>query len=186
MNKPSWKYFFTATALLVLSTVWGVYVGRNSNSPELIENSFSIFSLFQDIPPFLLFVLILLNNAIKTFFVVLLGFLFGLVPLYFLYINGTILGIVIALLNQKVGSFPIFAGLLPHGVFEIAGFLLATTYGLWLGVKFWQRITKKEPFLPYLKQSMLIFVKIVLPLLFVAAIIEAYLTPVFLNMTLQK
>lgn len=186
MKRPRLIYVLISTLIFTLTIVWGYLIGRNEGEIETIRNSFSAFNLLEGLPPFALFILILLNNAVKTFFVVVLGFLFGIAPIYFLYINGIVIGIVISYLQQKVGLAPVVVGLLPHGIFEVPALLLASAIGLWLGWNFILRIIHKEPFWPKYKAGLLLYAQFVLPLLLIAAFIEAYITPYLINLSLLK
>ena len=80
---------------------------------------------------------IFFNNAIKSILVIFLGAFFGLFPIFFLVVNGMILGFVIQLsldgtANVSVWDL-IFKGLLPHGILEIPALIVAGAYGLRLG-----------------------------------------------------
>jgi len=70
-------------------------------------------------------------------------------------------------------------GILPHGVIEIPAVLIAASLGLRMGLKL--ALRKKylpaQPFKSILKSSLIHFLKIVTPLLLIAALVEAFLTP---------
>ncbi|MCR8660675.1 stage II sporulation protein M [Paenibacillus endoradicis] len=80
---------------------------------------------------------IFFNNAIKSILVIFLGAFFGLFPIFFLIVNGMILGFVIQLsldgtIDISVWDL-IFKTLLPHGILEIPALIVAGAYGLRLG-----------------------------------------------------
>jgi len=81
--------------------------------------------------------IIFLNNAIKAVVVIFTGALFGLLPVFFLVINGMIIGYILqqtAMSESGITVFElIFKGLLPHGILEIPAILIASAYGLRLG-----------------------------------------------------
>lgn len=80
---------------------------------------------------------IFFNNAIKSILVIFLGAFFGLFPIFFLVVNGMILGFVIQLSLDGTANISvwdlIFKGLLPHGILEIPALIIAGAYGLRLG-----------------------------------------------------
>lgn len=82
------------------------------------------------------FLIIFLNNFLKSLLTVFLGALFGLFPIYFLVSNGMILGYVVASANQTGADVVslVVRGLLPHGVLETAAIIIAASYGLRYGV----------------------------------------------------
>ncbi|WP_424769185.1 stage II sporulation protein M [Paenibacillus sp. sgz302251] len=89
-------------------------------------------------PTLTLMIVIFLNNAIKSIFVMYLGALFGIVPFLFLIVNGMVIGYLLTqLAEQHGGGFVfeiIFKGLLPHGIIEIPAIIIACAYGLRFGV----------------------------------------------------
>lgn len=80
---------------------------------------------------------IFLNNAIKSILIIFLGAFFGLYPIFFLVVNGMVIGFVIQLTAEGNTTLSvsemIFKGLLPHGILEIPALLIAGAYGLRLG-----------------------------------------------------
>ncbi len=132
------------------------------------------------------FVFIFLNNAIKAILVMLLGAFFGLAPLFFLILNGMILGFVVEVSRSQGQDMAelIFKGLLPHGIIELPAIVIACAYGLKfgglvIGSLFSLRAEKRERLAARwesgLKQMAGAAVWIVI-LLFVAAIIESTVT----------
>ena len=80
-----------------------------------------------------LFLRIILNNLLASAMVILFGFFFGLVPLYFLVSNGLLLGYVAANRSEGETIFHLLAGILPHGIIEIPALILACAVGLRIG-----------------------------------------------------
>ncbi|MDQ6422130.1 stage II sporulation protein M [Paenibacillus sp. LHD-117] len=82
-------------------------------------------------------VVIFLNNAIKSIFIMYLGAFFGFVPLFFLVVNGMVIGYLLQLTAAKPEAMPVyelvFKGLLPHGIIEIPAIIVACAYGLKFG-----------------------------------------------------
>jgi len=82
-----------------------------------------------------MFLFIFINNFVKSLFVVFLGALFGVFPLFFLLTNGMILGYVAAAAGEAGANVTalIVRGILPHGILEITAILIAAAYGLKYG-----------------------------------------------------
>lgn len=96
-------------------------------------------------------------------------FIFSIPTLILLFINGVIVGAAIhfsVISNMDVNN--IFLSLLPHGVFEIPGFLISSYIGM-LGLKFYFETKRNNIYL--LKLVALSFVLIML-----AAIAETYIS----------
>lgn len=89
-------------------------------------------------PTLTMFIVIFLNNAIKSVFILYLGVFFGVVPLLFLTVNGMIIGYLLQDLVMRHGGAYTFEvivkGLLPHGIIEIPAIIIASAYGLRFGV----------------------------------------------------
>ncbi len=72
------------------------------------------------------------NNLTSTIQIIGLGTAFGLFSLYALLLNGFMIGYI-----TSQASMPLQQGLaflLPHGVFELTGYVIATTCGIRLGI----------------------------------------------------
>ncbi|OCT10887.1 hypothetical protein A8709_04100 [Paenibacillus pectinilyticus] len=139
----------------------------------------------SDNPQLWLFVLIFLNNAIKSVVIVFTGLLLGILPLFMIIANGMILGYVLSLQTNGSTLTVVLKGILPHGIIEIPVILIACAYGLKLGMLVWKMglqvavpIEKKSARLEIrriLQLTKPLSVGIVILLLF-AAIIESTLT----------
>jgi stage II sporulation protein M len=118
-------------------------------------------------------------------------------------VSFSVLGVVLYLLNVSLigglfGAFkllgispwPLFlAGVLPHGLFEIPALMLGSAAVLYIGVALVTPQTGKsmgEVLIELLADWVKIFIGIVIPLLAVAALIEAYITPAILMTLLGR
>jgi len=177
-TKPVSSYIFVIYIIFFLSLANGylMAVGNSGEARQIVERLFAGFGFAREFTPFQLFVFIFLNNASKAFFVVLTGFFFGIIPIFFVFTNANLIGIVIAVFGAREGFLRVVLSLLPHGIFEIPAVLIASGYGLWLGVKFYRKIRFGEPFKEAFLFSMKKYFTVVFPLLLLAAFIEAYIT----------
>ncbi len=87
---------------------------------------------------------IFLNNALKTLLAILLGVLFGIIPVFFLLANGIALGVAWSLSAGARGPWLSLLSLLPHGVLELPAVLLGTSIGLAIGIQALKRLTGKS------------------------------------------
>lgn len=82
--------------------------------------------------------IIFLNNAVKSILIIFLGAFFGLLPIFFLVINGMVIGYLLERVAETPGAMSVFdlvvKGLLPHGIIEIPAIIVACAYGLRFGV----------------------------------------------------
>ncbi len=177
-TKPVSSYIFIIWIIFILSLANGYFMAMQNpvESRQAIDQVFSGFSFARNLPTFQLFLYIFLNNASKAFLVVLTGFFFGIVPIFFVFSNANLIGIVVAVLGAREGFLRIVLSLLPHGIFEIPAVLIASGYGLWLGVRFWRKLRFGEPFKEAFRFAVRKYFTVVLPLLLLAAFIEAYVT----------
>lgn len=124
------------------------------------------------------------NNLTASLYVMILGLFLGIPPLFSAIANGSILGILAFQLGQE--SIPVVpylaAGIIPHGILELPAFFLSAAFGLKLGY----HLVFPLPGLRRIESLKKVFLEIrrALPmlvlLLFVAAIIEVFITPVVL------
>jgi stage II sporulation protein M len=118
-------------------------------------------------------------------------------------VSFSVLGIVLYLVNIGLigglfGAFellgippwPLFlAGVLPHGIFEIPALMIGSAAVLYIGVALVTPQTGKsmgEVILEILADWAKVFIGVVMPLLAVAAVIEAYVTPLILALTINR
>ena len=133
---------------------------------------------FVDLPKPYLALAIFLNNVVKTLLVIILGTLWGLVPVVFLAVNGYALGLVLYLSIKSRGVWVSLLAIAPHGLFELPGVLLGASIGLMLGVRAFKRMFGKTETTASgeLKRALGFFFVVIVPLLLVAAFVEAFIT----------
>ena len=173
-------YFVTSLVLFCGGFVLGA--AAVANSPELsagfTKSLAGFIKLFHGLSKLQLAIAIFINNAIKTLVAILFGTLFGLVPAFFLIVNGAALGVVMIPSVRTRGLGPSMMSILPHGILELPAVFLGTATGLMIGAvctsKVFRRsaINLKAEFTAALR----FFSTVILPLLLVAAAVEAYVT----------
>ncbi len=173
-------YFLILLALFALSIFSGYQEAkRNPIKAESVVHQFSSeFGFVKRLPSYAVFALIFLNNSIKAFVVMILGSLFGIAPIFFVFINGYLIGLVTYAVGLKIGMRKVVMMLVPHGVIEIPAVILACSYGLWLGRMFFKKITGDNVSMSEcIKEAIRVFFKTVVPMLIIAAFVETFITP---------
>ena len=124
-----------------------------------------------------------MNNTKVAGLCILLGFVpFLFLPALVLASNAAIMGAVAAMyasMGQSVTRMIIF-GIMPHGFFELMALFISMAIGIHLCLTVTQRITERRitqgTVIPVIKNAALSFITICVPLLIIAAIIEAFVT----------
>jgi stage II sporulation protein M len=174
------KYLWIVVVIFFLSLIIGVLV--SVKNPELSKNYLNMFrdsfGWIKTLNPIEIVLLIFLNNAFKSFLALVLGVGLGVIPLLFVAGNGVIVGMLAYIISRQQGILFVIAALLPHGIIEVPMILISAGIGLRLGHKMLPSLTglktdiKKE-----LIEGIGFYMRVIVPLLFVAAMIETFVTP---------
>jgi stage II sporulation protein M len=154
-------------------------VNRFPQMADSFESSLTGFvKIFRGLPKLRLLAAIFVNNTVKTLLAILLGLLFSVIPAGFLIFNGAALGVVMSLSTQSRGLWESLLSILPHGVLELTAVFLGTAIGIMLGVSVVRRLIGKSQAKigTELSQGFKFFYTVIVPLLLVAAFVEAYVT----------
>lgn len=106
-------------------------------------------------------------------------FLFGLPSIEIILINGFLVGFAINNSILYKSGLEIVMSLIPHGIFEVSGFIIACTVGLksaeWCIQKIQSRI------IPYFKKDILIGILSSFVLICIGSVVEAHVTPLLID-----
>ncbi|RJS70892.1 stage II sporulation protein M [ANME-2 cluster archaeon] len=176
------KYITFITLVFTISVISGyVYAVSNpSESARMVQELGTTFEWIKDLNPLLIVSVIFLNNALKALLVIIFGMLI-IIPIGFIIYNGYLLGIVMCEHARTSGPVYVAAAILPHGIIELPMILLSAALGTRLGMMTFLRIKKEvsnEDVLSELKRSISFYFRWILPLLFIAAVIETLITPI--------
>lgn len=179
------SYIIFSIIFFLISIVIGYFFARSNpdETAKIIDDFRKMIEGAGEPSTISLFIFILLRNTFASLLAMLLGVVFGIFPLLGLFTNGMMLGIFAFLFSEKITSVIVFlAGILPHGIFELAAFFFSAATGLWLGMAFikWLLFDKEwinDKFI----QSVKFFAIVILPLLVLAAFIETFITPKILS-----
>ncbi|MCX6676657.1 MAG: stage II sporulation protein M [Methanothrix sp.] len=166
-----------------LTTVMGYYAA--AVDPELASNwtkELEMLKWILDQPPILIMMIIFLKNLLASAMAMLLGLGLGLVPLLVVTSNGFLLGIVGYAAVQKAGMLFLLAGILPHGIIELPVVLVSIAIGFRLGYLLALTLAKEKADLSgETRMAIHFLVRYVAPLLFLAAAIETFITPIAIS-----
>ena len=178
------KYIAFSSYIFIISVFGGYLIAQNypAETQLLIEKIKSMFLSEKEIGSWQIFFFIFKNNAIKLFIILPLGAFAGLIPFLSVFANGLLLGVFAQVMSEEISWTFFFLGILPHGIIEIPVLIISSAIGIRIGkVSIWRLFSKKEsPFKEFFK-ALKFFVLILIPLIFIAALIETFLTAALLE-----
>jgi stage II sporulation protein M len=173
-------YLGASLALFFLGLGCGVVVVYQipDLADRFADNIATFVKGFTGMPHWQLAAAIFLNNSVKTLIALLLGAVFGVVPVIFLFANGAALGVVFSLSIRARGLWSSLASIAPHGVIELPAVFLGMSIGLMLGAQTLARIRRRcaTPIRTEIGLALRYFCTVIAPLLLLAALIEVFVT----------
>jgi stage II sporulation protein M len=174
------KYLLIITDIFILSLIIGLLVsiknpGLSENYLEMFKES---FGWIKTLNPLVIMLLIFLNNALKSLLALVLGLGLGIIPVLFVAGNGIILSMLADTISRQQGTLFVMAAILPHGIIEVPAILISAGIGLRLGYVMYLSLkgTRTE-IKQELRQGVRFYMRVILPLLFIAAMVETFVTP---------
>ncbi len=172
--RKSKKYILASCVIFFLSFLMGNLFVKFY--PELALSSLdeltTRFSFLFDFSPLQMGTFIFINNSVKVFLFMILGVFLAIPTLIFIIFNGWVLGFVASLVYPEIGVEGLFYGLFLHGIFELSAIFIGAGIGMFLGVKLIKKRARVEELKEEMKKATQVFAVIILPLLFIAALIE--------------
>ena len=176
-------FFFAGVAVYLLGLLFPSVVEELVHAFQQMILDKDVMDTLGNISAWGLFI----NNWSASFLSILYGFLpFVFLSLYPLLLNGGTLGIFAAwyeLAGESMGLF--LAAILPHGIFEIPAICIACALGLRLCMLLCRKLLRRQTecsVTEYLANALRCALLLILPLLILAAVVEAYLTPVLMGL----
>ncbi len=128
---------------------------------------------------------VFLNNISVAAILFFGGFLLAIPTVGLGLLNFLILGAMFLRIAGEFGFLFFVAAVLPHGIFELPAIWLSMSLGVMLGARVLgiRYIGGDHSLLETFKSCVLFFLVIIVPLFFIAAVVEVYLTPYFIGMT---
>ncbi len=176
-------FIWLSVCLFASAAIMGYFAA--AVDPEIATNwtkELEMLKWIMDLPPVLIMMIIFLKNLLSCAMSILLGIGLGLVPLLVATSNGFLLGIVSYGVIQKTGTLYLLAGILPHGIIELPVVFLSIALGFRLGYLLALTIAKDKTDLTCeTRRAIHFLLSWVMPLLFVAAAIETFITPIVIS-----
>ncbi len=172
-------YIYVIAALWIFSTLIGATMAvalpeESQQFVDIISNQMK--PMISDSQSSMM-INIFLNNTRACALAAALGTALGLFPLLIVFINGLAMGLIIAISIAKAGPLFIIVALLPHGLIEIPVVAISAAIGLRFGHSVLMTLLKQDVSLKKeLIEGISVFVVWLIPLLFVAAFVESYVT----------
>jgi len=188
-NPKEFKSYFRSLIPYILVSglifSFGIVMGFSfaNEFPEKAQEFISLltetYSPIIELESFPQLLFIFLRNSIISFLVVIGGIIFAILPLLVLLSNGEALGLLANMFNPSY----FLMGIIPHGILEIPAFFISSAMGLKFGVISVKKVLRKEKISlkKELNLALEVFIKIVLPLFLLAAVIEVLITPELLR-----
>lgn len=169
--------------LFLLSCLAGYLFAEffTERTAEYLEEIKKFFESIDQTTDFQTFLSIFENNASAMLTIVCLGVFAGFFSITFLFINGFLFGLLAQIIFQRESWILFFSGVLPHGIIEIPCMLFTAAVGFKVGGSAVKKLVRKPADLTEdLAQGLKFSVTVIIPLLFVAAFLETYITPLFM------
>ncbi len=122
------------------------------------------------------------NNLEACILLFLGGASFGILTLFIMSLNGIVIGAVTEIISHGHSAIFIAAALLPHGVFEIPAFIIAGALGILMAQSLIAEWYGAADTAADAGRFARIFILYVLPLIAVAAVVEAFITPAVIQL----
>jgi stage II sporulation protein M len=127
-------------------------------------------------------VFIFVNNLQACILLFLGGATFGLLTLFIIAANGIIIGGIMEVVREERGLSFVAAAILPHGIFEIPSFIISASIGFILGAALHAELRGGGDSAETAGSHARTFLLVVVPLVAIAAFIEAFITPQIIQM----
>lgn len=169
--RESKRYIFAISAVFLSSIIIGfAFYQEFGFLDEMLKQ---LIDKIEGLGIFETIFFIFQNNLRSAFLGLFLGIFLGAFPVIAALSNGIVLGYVFRKVLINSGFFE-FWRILPHGIFEIPAVMIALGLGIKLGMFIFSGNIKKE-FWIRTKNSVILFIFVIFPLLLLAALIEGLL-----------
>jgi len=172
--------------LLFFTTITVGWVGSSQN-PSVGTDLMKLFEKevagqMSEDNPLDMCIKLFANNLEACVLLFLGGASFGILTIFIMSLNGIVIGAIMEIVHHDHSALFVAAALLPHGIFEIPAFILAGALGILLAQSLIQEWYGSEDAAVTGKALARIFLLYVLPLIAVAACVEAFITPVVIHL----
>jgi stage II sporulation protein M len=174
------------TFLLFFTTVMVGWVGSAEN-PTLGRELITLFEKevagqIDGKNPVDMCLKIFFNNLEACILLFLGGASFGVLTIVILGLNGIVIGSITEIVSKDHSAMFVAAAILPHGIFEIPAFILAGALGILLAQTLVAEWYGREDTAVAARRFGRFFILYILPLVALAAFVEAFITPVVIHL----
>ena len=179
--------------ILMAALLMGIFMVIGAMTP-LQEGSLADSPLLKNLEPYLQYyqpfnpitvIFLFLKNSLTAGMAFILGPLLLLFPAIVLVLNGFLVGYVGNSVANQLSIQMAFATLAPHGIFELPALVIASAAGFHLGVatleKAYATLRHRDYSFYFEFNSALRLFVITIILLAIAAIMETFVTPIFIE-----
>jgi stage II sporulation protein M len=129
-----------------------------------------------------IFVKLFFNNLEACIMLFLGGASFGILTIFILSLNGIVIGSIMEIVHKDHSALFVAAAILPHGIFEIPAFIISGALGILLAQSLVSEWYGGADTASVARNYARIFMVYVIPLVAVAAFVEAFITPVVIHL----
>jgi stage II sporulation protein M len=129
-----------------------------------------------------IFVRLFFNNLEACLLLFLGGASFGILTIFIMSLNGILIGSIMEIVHKDHSVAFVIAAILPHGIFEIPAFILSGALGILLAQSLIGEWYQGGDTAEDAKRFTRLFVVYVMPLVAIAAFVEAFITPIIIHL----
>jgi stage II sporulation protein M len=122
------------------------------------------------------------NNLQACILLFLGGASFGILTIFIMSLNGIVIGAIMEMVRKDHSALFVAAAILPHGIFEIPAFILSGALGILLAQSLTAEWYGTGDTAVNARGYARRFITYVLPLVAIAACVEAFITPVVIHL----
>jgi stage II sporulation protein M len=174
------------TFLLFFTTITVGWVGAAQN-PSVGQDLLKLFEKevagqMNGTDPFDMCLQLFANNLQACVLLFLGGASFGILTIFIMSLNGIVIGAIMEIVHKDHTPLFVAAAILPHGIFEIPAFIIAGALGILLAQSLIAEWYGSGDTAADAHRFCRMFVLYVLPLVAIAACVEAFITPVVIHL----
>jgi stage II sporulation protein M len=174
------------TFLLFFTTITVGWVGAAQN-PSVGQDLLKLFEKevagqMDGTDPFEMCLQLFANNLQACVLLFLGGASFGILTIFIMSLNGIVIGAIMEIVHKDHTPLFVAAAILPHGIFEIPAFIIAGALGILLAQSLIAEWYGSGDTAADARRFGRMFVLYVLPLVAIAACVEAFITPVVIHL----
>jgi stage II sporulation protein M len=174
-----------AILALLITAVAGIAVVRTSPSTgkqiiQIVQEE--VVGKVEAHDPLSLAIFIFANNLQACLLLFLGGATLGVLTLFIIASNGVIIGGIMEMAREERGFLFVAAAILPHGIFEIPSLVISASLGFVLGRSLLSEWHGEGDAAATAGAHARTFLLLVVPLVAIAAFIEAFITPQIIHL----